>query len=525
VSEQLAPAVPDIAVSAASAAAAAGNPSPRPDSYREILASTLLIGGSSLLTLAIGMVRTKAMALLLGPAGFGFMGVCNSLADLARSVAELGINSAGVRQIAAAAASGDATRVATTAIVLRRTALALGLLGALPLLLLAVPIAGLTFGNAGQATAVAVLAAAVYLRLWSDGQLALLQGLRRVDALARISVLGALLATLASLPLVGWLGQAGVAPAIVAMVAMSALLSWHYSRSVPLAPCRPTPAELRGEVRDLLALGLAFMISAVLMTAAAYGVRLIVSRQAGLDAAGLYQSAWTLGGLHVGFVLQAMGTDFYPRLVGLAHDHVPCNRLVNEQAHIGLLLAGPGVLATLTFAPQLITLLHSAEFGAAGDTLRWICLGMTLRVATWPLGFIVIAQARQTLFVLVEAAWTLVAVGLAWLLVGSYGVAGAGMAFLGAYVCHGLMLVPVARRLTGFRWSSANRRTGLLTLGAIVAVFTACQVLPPAWALSVGSVATVLSITCTLVAMVDLRRQGRGGRSGAPRPAPLEAGA
>ena len=44
-----------------------------------------------------------------------------------------------------------------------------------------------------------------------------------------------------------------------------------------------------------------------------------------------------------------LGTDFYPRLVGAASDDVQCNRLVNEQAHISLLLALPGVLATLTF--------------------------------------------------------------------------------------------------------------------------------------------------------------------------------
>jgi hypothetical protein len=31
-----------------------------------------------------------------------------------------------------------------------------------------------------------------------------------------------------------------------------------------------------------------------------------------------------------------------------------CNRLVNEQAEVGLLLAGPGVIATLTFAPLVI---------------------------------------------------------------------------------------------------------------------------------------------------------------------------
>ena len=76
----------------------------------------------------------------------------------------------------------------------------------------------------------------------------------------------------------------------------------------------------------------------------AYLMRIIMLRKfEPLTAAGCYQAAWGLGGYYVGFILQAMGADFYPRLTAVASDHVECNRLVNEQAEVGLLLAGPGV--------------------------------------------------------------------------------------------------------------------------------------------------------------------------------------
>ena len=122
------------------------------------------------------------------------------------------------------------------------------------------------------------------------------------------------------------------------------------------------------------------------MMGAAYAVRMMVIRMASLEAAGYYQAAWTLGGLYVGFILQAMGTDFYPRLTAVAQDNDLCNRLVNEQTHISLLLAGPGVLATLVFTPFITTLFYSSDFHAAVEVLRWICLGTALRVITWPMG-------------------------------------------------------------------------------------------------------------------------------------------
>ena len=56
-------------------------------SYGGILKSSALIGGSSMLNVAISIVRTKAMAVLLGPAGFGLMSLYGSIVDLALSMA------------------------------------------------------------------------------------------------------------------------------------------------------------------------------------------------------------------------------------------------------------------------------------------------------------------------------------------------------------------------------------------------------------------------------------------------------
>ena len=77
------------------------------NTYGQILKSSAIIGGSSVINIAIGIVRTKFMAVFLGPAGFGLMGLYGSIADLALSIAGMGVNSSGVRQIAEAVGSGD----------------------------------------------------------------------------------------------------------------------------------------------------------------------------------------------------------------------------------------------------------------------------------------------------------------------------------------------------------------------------------------------------------------------------------
>lgn len=472
--------------------------------YRQILKSSALIGGSSLLSVAIGIVRTKAFALLLGPTGVGLMGLYGLIADLARNIAEMGINSSGVRQIADAVGSGDTERIARTITVLRRTTIFLGILGAVLLVVFSKPVSTLTFGNDQHAGAVALLSLAVLFRLVADSQGALIQGMRRISDLAKMGVVGALLGTIVSIPVIYFLGEAGVALSLVCVAALSVITSWWYSRKVQVS--RPVMAlsQITTEAASLLKLGFAFMASGFLMMGAAYVVRVMLLKNVGLEAAGLYQSAWTLGGLYVGFVLQAMGADFYPRLVGVAADNPQCNRLVNEQAHISLLLAGPGVIATLTFAPLVIALFYSAKFEAAVDILRWICLGMALRVITWPMGFIIVAKNRQRIFFGAELAWTIVNISLTWIYIGSFGLNGAGMAFFGSYVFHGLMIYPIVRKLSGFRWSVTNRKTGIIFLTSIAVVFCGFYILPPWLATGVGILATLLSGMYTLRILVDL---------------------
>jgi PST family polysaccharide transporter len=475
-----------------------------PRNYEQILKSSAVIGASSVLTIGVGIVRAKAIAVLLGPAGMGLIGLYTSIIELTRSVAGMGVNSSGVRQIAEAVGSGEAPRIATTAVVLRRVSIVLGLVGAAAVVLLRVPISKWTFGSTEFSTPVALLSMAVFFQLISDGQAALVQGMRRIPDLARIAVWTGVLGTGISLTLVYYFRQEGIVPALVASAVVAVLVSWWYRRRVNVPAFAPTVREIRNEAGALLALGSAFMASAVMTTGGAYLIRAYLANRIGIDAAGLYQSAWVLGGLYVGFILQSMGSDFYPRLTGMAREDDQCNRLVNEQAQISVLLAGPGVLATLTFAGPVIAIFYASTFATAVEPLRWICLGMALRVIAWPMGFIVLAKGARAIFFWADFAATIVHVGLAVLLARWFGVRGAAMGFFGLYVWHGVLIYFVVRRLTGFRWSTENRRIGSLFLGSIALVFLGFFVLPGWAATTFGAAAVVMSTIYSLTAICAL---------------------
>ena len=461
-------------------------------SYRQVIKASALIGGSSAISVVLGVVRTKVLAVLVGAAGVGAFGAYGSVVSLVGGIAGMGINMSGVRQIAEAAGTSNGARIARTALVLRRTSLLLGLVGMLTLLGFSRPIAIATFGNAALTGSLAVLSVTILFAEVGGGQIALVQGLRRLRDLAALNIWGALLGTVLSLVVVFFLRERGIVPFLVSVSILSTASSWWYARKVRLEPVELPWAVFWSEARSLVGLGVVFMASGLMASAVAYLTRVMVIRQMDLTAAGLYQAAWILSTTYVGFVVSAMGADYFPRLTAAASDHREMNRLANEQTEIALCMAVPGIIATMTFAPTVIQLLYSAEFGPAEGILRWQLLGVLGRVISWPIGFILPAKGCGTLFFCSEFLANLVHLILIYWGMKSFGLAGLGMAFFGMYVCYTLGIALVAARLTGFRWTRSNLRLGLGGMLATALVFLLHSFrLNDGWLMVVGSLTVV----------------------------------
>lgn len=477
----------------------------RRHTYGQILKSSALIGGSSVLRIGFSIVRNKAMALMLGPGGIGLLGLYSSIVEMTQSLSCMGINGSGVRQIAEAVGTGDTARIARTVTTLRRIAVVLGLVGAVGVMLFSHPISRLSFGDDLHARAVAWLGVAVFCGAVTAGQGALIQGMRRIADLALMSVLGAMYGTVFYLPILYFFGEKGIVPSLLCVGVMAVLTSWWYSRKIEVERVAMRVGEMAQEAAALLRLGVVLMASSLMTMGLGYLVRIIVLRRMGIEAAGHYQAAWSLGGLYVGLILQAMAADFFPRLTAAANNQLECNRLVNEQAEVGLLLAGPGLLGTLTFAPLVIQVFYSGKFGPAVEILRWICLGMIMRVASWPMGFILLAKNERKPFFCSEFAANLFQLTMVWMCVAFFGLSGTGVAFFLGYIFYWCLIYLIVRRVSGFRWSKANKKTALIYIQVVAPLFVGWYFLPHALVAGVGVVVTAvvgihsLRRICTMV--------------------------
>jgi PST family polysaccharide transporter len=421
--------------------------------YRGILKATSLIGGSSFINILIGMVRTKFVAMLLGPAGVGLMGMYGTITGMIGTISGMGLGSSGVRQIAESHSSGDEERIARTVKTLRRTVWFTGSLGMLATVLGCVWWSKLSFGSTQYALAIALLGVTILLSAISGGQSCILQGTRRISDLAKINIIGAITGTLISIPCFYLWGMNGIVPSLLFCAIAGLITSWWFAQRILIKDIDLPWNESREEAVRLLTFGFPIMLSGFVSMLTAYLVRLILVRQVGLEGVGIFQAAFAISSILVNFVLAAMGTDYYPRLTAMASDNTRVSHEVNAQTEIALLLAVPALAATIVFAPLAIAVFYSGKFDDAVPILRWSVYGILGRVISWPLGFVILAKGRSKIFLCTETVANIFHLMMIWLCTSTWGLAGTGIAFMLLYIWVTIMVYAVVFHISKTHWT------------------------------------------------------------------------
>ena len=423
------------------------------------------MGSVAVVTLILGMIRTKFAAVLIGTTGVGLTASFTAIQGFISAIAGMGIQSSAVREVAAAYAKGDEQVVGETVLTLRRICWLTGLLGALSLLLLSPLLSQLTFSSNEYQWDIAALGLIILFANLSGGQTALLQGARRIADMAKAQVVGAVAGTVITVGFYFWLGLRGIIPALVLMAAVQLVISWYFAKRLPVPTVEMTWMQSFNKAGAMVRLGLVMMWTGLMGSAVSYATAALITQEINVQAVGIYSAAFALSGMFVNFVLNAMGADYYPGLTAAADDHAKVNRLVNEQTEIGLLLALPGLLATMVLAPWIVQIFYTKEFLPAVELIQWFILGCLGRVISWPLGFVMLALGKGNWYFATETFGHVMHLFVILICLNLFGLVGVAQAFFFIYVAYSFVVFMAAKKLTRFSWGCSSFR--IFSLGLI----------------------------------------------------------
>jgi O-antigen/teichoic acid export membrane protein len=110
--------------------------------------------------------------------------------------------------------------------------------------------------------------------------------------------------------------------------------------------------------------------------------------------------------------------------------------------------------------------------------LRWQMLGDVLKIASWPIGFLLMASGRGGRYVFMEALAMGIFVASTMMLLDRAGIAAAGVAYLLMYIVYFGAILAVAHRLTHFRIGPVARNDLVVILAAALFVFVVAAFAP-----------------------------------------------
>ncbi|MCF3109938.1 O-antigen translocase [Niabella sp. CC-SYL272] len=462
-------------------------------SYRQLFKATSLFGGVQLVNIFIYVLRSKMIAILLGPAGMGVFGLFTTALNLIGGISGFGLGSSAVRAVAEANENGDTNRLLKTVAIVRKLVWITGVLGALMAIIFAPLLSKATFGTFNYTTAFYILSVSLLFNQLTVGQNVLLQGLRQLKYLAKANVLGAAISLFVSLPLYYWFRINGIVPAVVITAGAMMFIAWYFSRKMQIDKVWVSRKEIWGEGKEMLKIGFFLSLSSFVGLGESYLVRIFIGKMGTIEDVGFYNAGFMIIGTYVGMIFTAMSTDYYPRLAGIASKRDQLRNLVNQQAELAVLILAPILCIFLVFIHWGIIILYTNQFAPINGMVQWAALGMYFKAVTWAVGFIFLASGNAKLFFWSEmiSIGTLLLCNITgyWL----WGLEGLGISFLVGYIICFFQVSYWTRRFYLFFFEKRFWLVFLIQLNIGILCFLAVKFLAERWAYGVGGILIVVS--------------------------------
>lgn len=462
-------------------------------SYRQILKATSIFGSVQVFNIIIFLIRSKFVAVLLGPIGMGITGLYYSTNMFISGLTSFGLGTSAVKDIAEANAGGDQHRVSVVVNVLRRLVWVTGIFGTSFMLALSPLISKITFGNYDYTIAFIWISVTMLFGQISGGQLAVLQGLRKYQYLAKANIFGSFIGLVVTLPLYYLYGIDGIVPAIILTSLFAVLVSWFYSNKIKIDKIQITAKMTYLEGKGMLLMGFVLSLNWLIVLGTSYVVRIYIGSTGGLKDVGLYSAGFNMINTYIGMIFSAMLTDYYPRLTAVASDNRKCKETINQQADITLLIIGPLICIFLVCIQLIIIILLSRKFLAITDMLNYAMLGIFFKAASWPIGFIFVPKGNSKLFLVSEVVANtymllLNIAGYAFL-----GLEGLGISFIAGYIIYFIQVFIIAKIKYSFGLSKSFYYNFIIHFALAAGCLLSMKLLESPYSLVTGSLLFAVS--------------------------------
>lgn len=439
---------------------------------RDIARAAFKTGSGSAISMFFGAITSKIMAVILGPGGIGLYSILMQVQQTVSAAGTFGGSAAMVQGIASRHGVSRDRFIVTVFWIF----LVGGLAASIGLVVFAPWIAPMTIGDDDGESIGLIRWMALPVVLWIllTYLMALLNGMRAIGKLAIIQIAVSGIGALLAYPISELVDCGFVAAFILLMtcangggIAVGIVTASKQGWLRPVYATGLKPMVEREQCASFFSMALTMLITSVVATGTLLLTRSLFVHYEGIESAGIFNVAWTLGMIYPMVVLTSFGTYYFPTL-SKTRDTDARNELMEKMFRLSTLLMIPILMTAIVLKPLIIGILYSDSFLPSLETVRWMFIGGYLKTASWVFAMPMIAYADMRVFFWTEILWHSGLIGaavLATMVMRDMQVIGFG--FLLLYAIYLIYTHNYAHRRYDF---SVPRRTGVQWAGGLMLI-------------------------------------------------------
>lgn len=404
--------------------------------FKDSFKATSLFGGVQIYKILIQIIRSKFIAILLGPSGVGISNLLSSTTTTVSTITSLGLSRSAVKNISEANASNDESRLNNVVSVFRHLVWLTGILGTILCAVFSPFLSELAFGNKDHTVSFIILSITLLLDQLTSGQTTVMQGMRKYRYMAKSGVIGSTAGVIISIPLYYIWGVNAIVPVLLIASITSLVLSLFFYKKLNVNSVPVSRSIMITDGKNMIVMGMSLSLTTIVNTALGYFIKIFIERKGGIANVGLFAAGFAMVNTYVGLVMTAMYTDYYPRLCSVNNDPIKLTATINNQMQLSFILLAPLISLFIVFSQLVVILLYSNKFVPVEGMMYWAMFATYFQLFSWALSLTFIAKSDFKTLVFTEFTSNIYVIPSQIIAYQIAGLTGIGIAYLFNYILY-----------------------------------------------------------------------------------------
>ncbi len=395
-------------------------------SFDTILKSTTLFGGVEFIKILIQIIRSKVLAVLLGPVGIGLYGLLTTSTGIVTSFTNSGLDVSGVKFLASN--SSEKKKKSESSMIYKSLIIFSSIIGFVLMILFSPILSAITFQNFEYIISFSLLSFFVFFNQLSNGNNSFLRAYRKQKDFAKSTIYSSIFGLLLSIPIYYFFELEGIVPSLIITAIIYFLTSHIINKKDQINIFENSIKHIRYGY-DVLKMGFVYSMSSLLIIIASFLIQIFIKINGDIFEVGLYLAAIAIVNNYVNLIFKAMAIDYFPRLSKIKNN-TKSNQLVNQQSILSLILLSPILIILIVFIKPFIQILYSSEFLYIDTLIQLLTIGVFFRTMSWSIAYLFLAKGNSKLFFKNELFFNIYFLAINMIFYLYWGLTGLGFAFI-----------------------------------------------------------------------------------------------